>query len=97
MPIVRTFAPIVAGVGRMRYASFFAYNVIGGFLWSIGMSMLGFFLGSVIPNIDHYLLPIIALIIFLSILPSIIHILRDKPMRTQLIVSAKSCLARLIK
>lgn len=92
MPIVRTFAPIVAGAGRMRYPKFFAYNVVGGVAWAIGMSMLGFFLGSVIPNIDRYLLLIIAGIIFLSVLPSAMHILRDKPMRTQLLISIKRCL-----
>lgn len=97
MPIVRTFAPIVAGAGRMQYSKFFAYNVVGGALWAIGMSMLGFFLGSVIPNIDHYLLPIIALIIFLSILPSIIHILRDKPMRTQLLYAIRNCIVKVKK
>lgn len=94
MPIVRTFAPIVAGAGRMRYAKFFAYNVVGGALWAIGMSMLGFFLGSVVPNIDHYLLPIIVGIIFLSVLPSIIHILRDKTMRGQLTASIRRCFIR---
>ncbi len=95
MPIVRTFAPIVAGAGRMYYPRFFMFNIVGGGLWAIGMSMLGFFLGSVVPNIDHYLLPIIALIIFLSILPSIIHILRDKHLRTQLLASIKNGLALL--
>lgn len=87
MPIVRTFAPIIAGAGRMHYPNFFAYNILGGALWAIGMSMLGFFLGSVVPNIDRYLLPIIAGIIFLSVLPSIIHVLRHKEYRTQLMRS----------
>lgn len=77
MPIVRTFAPIVAGVGSMNYRTFISYNVIGGALWAIGMPYLGYFLGNTIPNIDRYLLPIIIGIIFLSILPGIIHILRQ--------------------
>ncbi|MBI2552775.1 VTT domain-containing protein [Candidatus Uhrbacteria bacterium] len=97
MPIVRTFAPIIAGVGVMRYSTFFMYNVIGGALWAIGMSMLGFFLGSVVPNIDRYLLPIIVGIIFLSVLPSIIHILRDKTMRAQLRASISHCLNKIKK
>lgn len=85
MPIVRTFAPILAGVGRMRYGEFVFYNIIGGALWALGLSGLGYYLGSSIPNIDRYLLPIIAGIIFLSILPGIIHIVRNKTYREQII------------
>ncbi len=77
MPVVRTFAPIVAGVGKMHYPTFLFYNIIGGVLWGIGLLLAGYFLGSVIPNIDHYLLPIVAGIIFLSILPGTIHLVRE--------------------
>ncbi len=77
MPIVRTFAPIVAGVGLMHYRTFLIYNIVGGALWSLGLTGLGYFLGSTIPDVDRYLLPIIALIIFLSILPGLIHFARD--------------------
>lgn len=86
LPIVRTFAPIVAGVGRMRYASFLAYNLVGGFLWSIGLTGLGYLLGNAIPpeEIDKYLLPLIALIILISVLPTAYHILKEKENRTQL-------------
>lgn len=90
MPIVRTFAPILAGVGEMRYSTFLAYNIIGGALWAIGLSWLGYWLGSAIPNIDKYLLPIILLIIFLSVLPSIIHILRSKPDRERTMLFLRS-------
>lgn len=78
MPIVRTFAPIVAGIANMKYHTFLAYNIIGGFLWGVGLSVLGYFLGSVIPDVDHYLLPIIALIIFVSVAPGVIHLLRSR-------------------
>ncbi|OGL67638.1 hypothetical protein A3B21_01450 [Candidatus Uhrbacteria bacterium RIFCSPLOWO2_01_FULL_47_24] len=84
MPVVRTFAPILAGVGHMHYPAFLTYNIIGGALWAIGLTTLGYFLGSTIPNIDRYLIPIIALIIFTSVLPSIIHILRHKEYRVKL-------------
>lgn len=84
MPVVRTFAPILAGVGKMRYSTFLFYNIIGGALWAVGLTLLGYYLGSIIPNIDKYLLPIIALIIFLSVLPSIIHILKNKKERRQI-------------
>lgn len=78
MPIVRTFAPIVAGIGQMHYRTFLAYNIIGGALWAIGLSWLGYFLGNLIPDIDKYLLPIIAGIIVISILPPIIHVWRER-------------------
>lgn len=78
MPAIRTFAPIVAGMAEMHYGSFVTYNVIGGLLWSFGLTLLGYFLGSVIPDADKYLLPIIGVIILASVLPAIIHFIRDK-------------------
>lgn len=77
MPIIRTFAPIVAGVGEMRYRAFLAYNVIGGVLWTIGLTLLGYFLGRAVPNVDRYLLPIIVLIVILSVLPSAITLMKN--------------------
>lgn len=77
MPVVRTFAPILAGVGQMRYRTFLFYNILGGVFWAIGLTFLGYWLGSVIPNVDRYIVPLVLLIIILSFLPPIIHILRD--------------------
>ncbi|NLX08691.1 MAG: DedA family protein [Chloroflexi bacterium] len=77
MPIVRTFAPIVAGVGTMHYRRFLSYNVVGGFLWGVGVTSAGYFLGNAIPDVDRYLLPIIFLIVFISVLPPAIHVLQD--------------------
>lgn len=84
MPGIRTFAPILAGVGSMHYPTFMIYNLVGGVLWGIGMPLLGYFLGSVIPDIDRYLVPIILAIIFLSILPSLIHVWREKEERQRI-------------
>ena len=92
MPIVRTFAPILAGVGRMRYGEFLAFNVVGGALWALGLPLIGYYLGSVIPNIDRYLLPIIGGIIFLSVLPIIMHVVRDPAHRASLIQALKKML-----
>ncbi len=78
VPIVRTFTPILAGVGTMHYKTFLSFNVIGGALWTIGVSLLGYFLGNIIPNIDKYLLPIVLLIIIVSLLPNIVHILKSR-------------------
>ncbi|MDA1334699.1 MAG: VTT domain-containing protein [bacterium] len=77
MPIIRTFAPIVAGVGNMKYSTFFTYNVIGALLWGAGVPAIGYWLGSTIPGVDKYLLPIIAVIIVLSILPGVYHFLKE--------------------
>ena len=85
MPIIRTFAPILAGVGNMRYSVFLSYNIIGGVLWGIVVPFLGYFLGTAIPSIDRYLWPIIALIIFLSILPGIVNILRHPESRMRIL------------
>jgi membrane-associated protein len=78
MPVIRTFAPILAGVGNMNYRTFFFYNVVGGILWGASLPLLGYFLGTTIPNIDKYLHLIIIGIVLLSILPSVIHLLKTK-------------------
>ena len=90
LPVVRTFAPIVAGIGKMEYRTFISFNIIGGFLWSVGLTIAGYVLGSVVPNVDKYLLPIIILIIILSVLPQIIHLLKDKDSRKQIIAFIKA-------
>jgi len=71
IPIVRTFAPILAGVGRMPYRLFLTYNVLGGILWGAGLSFLGYFLGKSIPDVDRYLWPLIIVIILTSFLPAL--------------------------
>jgi membrane-associated protein len=94
VPIVRTFAPIVAGMGEMQYRKFVTYNIVGGVLWAIGVTLAGFFLGNIIPDVDKYLLPIIVVIIFVSVLPGVLHILRDEEMRTGLINAARRLVTR---
>ena len=78
MPFVRTFAPIVAGIGTMHYRRFLSFNAIGGTLWAIGLPLLGYFLGSLIPDVDKYLLPIVIVIVLISVAPPAIHVLRDQ-------------------
>ncbi|HLO86410.1 MAG TPA: VTT domain-containing protein [Nostocaceae cyanobacterium] len=79
LPIVRTFAPIVAGVGSMHYRSFITYNLVGGFLWTFGITLLGYFLGKSLPaeQLDKYLLPIIIAIVVISIIPSVLHVIKE--------------------
>jgi len=74
MPIVRTFAPIVAGVGTMHYPRFLSFNVIGGLFWAVGVVSAGYYLGEAA---DGYLLPIVVAIILVSVAPPALHVLKD--------------------
>lgn len=73
IPIVRTFAPIIAGIADMNYKKFFVFNILGGIFWTYSMLLFGYFLGNSIPNIDKYLLAIIAIIILVSLIPTAIE------------------------
>lgn len=90
MPVVRTFAPIVAGAGRMSYVPFVVYTLIGAVIWAVGVIWAGFYLGSVIPDVDKYLLPIIGLIIVASIAPSVIHLWRENRKERRLQAATRS-------
>ena len=93
VPFVRTFAPVIAGVGKMSYKRFLVYNMIGGFLWAVGITYAGYYLGALFTHlgldIDHVLLPIVALILIISLLPPVIHILKDKKQRDALLALSK--------
>ena len=78
IPIVRTFAPIVAGIGKMDYRIFVLNNIIGGLLWTITMVSAGYFLVSLFPNVEQYLNLIIVLIIVFSIIPPVFHLIKEK-------------------
>ena len=78
VPIVRTFAPVVAGVGGMQYSRFIAYNVCGGIFWVMTTTLAGYFLGMMIPNIQERIHLVIVIVIFLSLLPIIFKVAREK-------------------
>jgi membrane-associated protein len=78
IPAVRTFVPIVAGMAQMSYRRFLFWNVLGGLGWSLGVTIAGFFLGSIIPDVDKYLIPIVLLIIVVSALPPVIHFYKER-------------------
>ncbi|MCU0625662.1 MAG: VTT domain-containing protein [Gemmatimonadaceae bacterium] len=82
VPIIRTFAPLVAGVGQMEYKRFLSYNVVGGFLWIWSMLFLGYGLGATVPGIAKHAEKVILVVIFLSILPGIISWLRERKRST---------------
>jgi membrane-associated protein len=78
VPIIRTFAPVVAGAAQMTYRSFAVYNVLGGIGWVTSMTMTGYFLGLAIPDLEKRLHYVVATVIFLSLLPAIIAWLRGR-------------------
>ena len=85
LPGIRTLAPILAGVGEMPYATFLSYNLIGGLLWAVGLTTLGYVLGNTIPNVDRYLVPLVLVIVFASLIPSFVHLVRKPESRKQLL------------
>jgi membrane-associated protein len=81
MPLVRTFAPVVAGMASMNYSRFVVYTVIGALVWAVGVTWLGYFLGSLIPDAGKYLEYIVAAIIVVSVAPPVIHVFRERNSR----------------
>ena len=78
VPAVRTFAPILAGIGTMRYRTFVTFNVVGALLWAIGVTLLGYTLGKTVHGIDKYLLPVILVIAAVSAVPVLLEIRRSR-------------------
>jgi membrane-associated protein len=78
VPIVRTFAPVVAGVGEMEYRRFVTYNVVGGVGWVVSMTWAGYLLGQAIPNIGRHIHIIVVVVIVLSLVPIGIEVLRER-------------------
>ena len=76
MPVVRTFTPILAGAGKMDYKTFLTFNIIGGFLWTFVLLLLGYFLGNTVPGIEKHLGIILIFIVVLSFTPSVLEIIR---------------------
>jgi membrane-associated protein len=82
VPIVRTFAPVVAGVGQMEYRRFIFYNVAGGIGWVTSMTWAGYGLGRVIPNLGSYIHLVVGIVIVLSVIPIVIEILKERRRRS---------------
>jgi membrane-associated protein len=78
MPILRTFAPVVAGAAEMTYRRFAIYNIAGGIGWVLSMTLTGYFLGRAVPDLDKHLHIVVAVVIFLSLLPALIAWARAK-------------------
>ena len=78
VPIVRTFAPIVAGAAQMPYRKFVAFNVVGGFLWVFSMILGGYFLGSIIPDLDKHIEWVVIIVVALSLTPPLYEYIRAR-------------------
>ncbi len=81
VPIVRTFIPIAAGMARMTYRDYFMYNLLGALLWGGGLCLAGYYLGALIPDADKYILLVIVIVVFLSFLPMIWPIIKERRAR----------------
>ena len=81
VPVVRTFAPVVAGAANMPYREFFAYNVIGGAAWCGSITLLGYYFAARIPNIDTYVMPIVGAVFVLSFVPLLAELVNRKKQR----------------
>lgn len=95
-PVVRTFAPVVAGATKMDRKRFFAFNVVGGVLWGAGMPLLGYFAGSKIPGLDKYIEIILISIVALSVLIAVYHLLKDPKTRKLMSAKLKNALEKVI-
>jgi membrane-associated protein len=84
VPVIRTFAPIVAGVAHMNRTQFVIYDAIGDTAWAIIVTMLGFWFGSRIPNIDHYILPAVGAAMIFTFSPMLWHLATDKEFHAKL-------------
>jgi membrane-associated protein len=78
VPVIRTFNPLVSGIARMPYRKFLMFDAIGDLAWAITVSLVGYYIGSKIPNVDHYILYVVGLVIIVSIAPTIVHLVLRK-------------------
>jgi membrane-associated protein len=89
VPVVRTFAPIVAGISNMHYRTFLVYNMIGGFFWAVGLTYLGYLAGGAIERYGINIEYVILGIIFISVAPPLLHVLREPATREQIVSGIK--------
>jgi membrane-associated protein len=82
VPIVRTFAPVVAGVGQMEYRRFLFYNIAGGVGWVTTMTWAGYLLGQAVPNISDHIHIVVGIVILLSLIPIVVELIRERRRRS---------------
>ncbi len=95
VPVIRTFAPMIAGVSKMPRNRFMLYNVVGAVIWGAGVPILGYLLGRQMPWLEHYITPVILGVIFLSIFVAIFHIMKEKEARGMIFAKLKLILSNI--
>jgi membrane-associated protein len=83
VPIVRTFAPVTAGAGRMNRKQFFIFDAIGDIAWTLLLTLLGYYLGSRLPGIEKYIEPVLVLVVLAVVAPTLYHAFKDPKIRRQ--------------
>lgn len=83
IPVVRSFAPVTAGAGKMNYKQFFIYDAIGVIAWTLSIVLLGYFVGSRIPGIEHYIEPVLLAIIAATLIPTLYRAFKDPKIRAK--------------
>lgn len=84
VPIVRSFAPVTAGAGKMNYKQFVIFDAIGDIVWAISVTLFGYFVGSKIPGIQKYIEPLLLGIVLVTLVPTVYHALKDPKIRASL-------------
>jgi membrane-associated protein len=84
VPIVRTFAPVTAGAGKMNHKLFILFDAIGDIAWAVIVTLLGYYVGSRIPGIEKYIEPALAIIVLSFLIPTFYHLLKDPKIRARL-------------
>ncbi len=97
VPIVRTFVPVMAGIGKMPYWQFMLHNVLGAVIWIGSVTILGYWLGHTVDNIEAYIIPVILLIILLSISPYLKQLIVNRELRQNIFDSLKKIKQRLLR
>lgn len=95
IPVVRTFAPMVAGISKMSRERFFAFNIVGGILWGSSVTLLGYWLGSRMPWLENFITPIILGIVLISVFAATFHLFREKDNRKLLAAKIKLILSNI--
>ena len=89
VPVVRSFAPVTAGAGKMNYKQFVIFDAIGDIVWAISVTLFGYFVGSKVPGIQKYVDPILVGIVLITLVPTIYHALKDPKIRAKLFRRSK--------
>ena len=94
-PIVRSMAPLLAGMGDMRFRRFMVFNIIGAALWVLSVTLIGYYFGNSVPGVDRYIVSFVVVVMLGSLIPPIIHVWRDELQRAALVARLHRLRARL--